>query len=163
NASEMARQCGRSNSAIPNASERTFFPSVFDFIDLIPAWRNRPAAGHQAAESIWLAEVWPGRPCGHIREILHGSLVPVKHTPASQPAAFLPKAKFWSNTGQRKPMNPVEALGLALGAGFSSGLNLYATVATLGLLQRFGLIHLPASLEVVSHPIVLGIAVALYL
>ena len=59
-------------------------------------------------------------------------------------------------------MNPLEALGLALGAGFSSGLNLYATVATLGLLGRFGLIHLPPSLEVVTHPIVLGVAVALY-
>jgi len=60
-------------------------------------------------------------------------------------------------------MNPLEALGLALGAGFSSGLNLYATVATLGLLERFGVIHLPVSLEVVGHPVVLGIAVALYL
>jgi hypothetical protein len=59
-------------------------------------------------------------------------------------------------------MNPVEILGLVLGAGFSSGLNLYATVATLGLLQRFGIIHLPASLQVLSHPWVLGIAGALY-
>ena len=59
-------------------------------------------------------------------------------------------------------MNPIEALGLAFGAGFSSGLNLYATVATLGLLQRFGIIHLPPSLEVLSHPVVLGIAIALY-
>jgi hypothetical protein len=59
-------------------------------------------------------------------------------------------------------MNPVETLGLALGAGFSSGLNLYATIATLGLLQRFGVIHLPASLQVLSHPWVLGIAIALY-
>jgi hypothetical protein len=59
-------------------------------------------------------------------------------------------------------MNPVETLGLALGAGFSSGLNLYATIATLGLLQRFGVIHLPASLQVLGHPWVLGMAVALY-
>jgi hypothetical protein len=59
-------------------------------------------------------------------------------------------------------MNPVETLGLALGAGFSSGLNLYATMATLGLLQRFHIIHLPASLEVLSHPWVIGIAAALY-
>src|SRR5882757_8363982 len=59
-------------------------------------------------------------------------------------------------------MNPVETLGLALGAGFSSGLNLYATIATLGLLQRFGIIHLPASLQGLSHPWVLGIAIALY-
>jgi hypothetical protein len=59
-------------------------------------------------------------------------------------------------------MNPVETLGLVLGAGFSSGLNLYATIATLGLLQRFGVIHLPASLQVLSHPWVLGTAAALY-
>ncbi len=60
-------------------------------------------------------------------------------------------------------MNPIETLGLALGAGFSSGLNLYATVATLGLLQRFGVLHLPLGLQVLSHPWVLGIAIALYL
>ncbi len=59
-------------------------------------------------------------------------------------------------------MNPVETLGLALGAGFSSGLNLYATIATLGLLERFGVIHLPSPLHVLSHPWVLGIAIALY-
>ena len=59
-------------------------------------------------------------------------------------------------------MNPIQTLGLALGAGFSSGLNLYATVATLGLLQRFGVIHLPAPLQVLAHPGVLGIAIALY-
>ena len=60
-------------------------------------------------------------------------------------------------------VNPLQTLGLALGAGFSSGLNLYATVATLGVLQRFGVIHLPPSLAVVAHPIVLGIAIALYI
>jgi hypothetical protein len=60
-------------------------------------------------------------------------------------------------------MNPTETLGLALGAGFSSGLNLYATVATLGLLQRFGVLHLPPGLQILSHPWVLAIAIALYL
>ena len=59
-------------------------------------------------------------------------------------------------------MNPLQTLGLALGAGFSSGLNLYATISTLGLLQRYGIIHLPASLQVLSHPWVLGTALALY-
>jgi hypothetical protein len=59
-------------------------------------------------------------------------------------------------------MNPIETLGLALGAGFSSGLNLYATIATLGLLQRFSVIHLPVQLQVLAHPWVLGIAIALY-
>jgi hypothetical protein len=60
-------------------------------------------------------------------------------------------------------MNPIETLGLALGAGFSSGLNLYATVATLGLLQRFSVLHLPPGLQILSHPWVLGIAISLYL
>jgi len=60
-------------------------------------------------------------------------------------------------------MSIFQTLSLALGAGFSSGLNLYAAVATLGLLQRFGVIHLPAPLEALAHPWVLGIAIALYL
>jgi hypothetical protein len=60
-------------------------------------------------------------------------------------------------------MNLIETLAMALGAGFSSGLNVYATVATLGLLQRFGVLHLPPHLQVLSHPWVLGIAIALYL
>jgi hypothetical protein len=59
-------------------------------------------------------------------------------------------------------MSPIETLSLVLGTGFSSGLNLYATVATLGLLQRFGVIHLPGNLQVLSHPLVLGVALALY-
>jgi len=59
-------------------------------------------------------------------------------------------------------MDPIQTLGLALGAGFSSGLNVYATIATLGLLQRFGVIQLPGSLEVLAHPWIVGIALALY-
>jgi hypothetical protein len=60
-------------------------------------------------------------------------------------------------------VNPLQTLSLALGAGFSSGLNLYATVAALGLLQRFGVIHLPGSLEGLEHPWVIGVAAGLYL
>lgn len=60
-------------------------------------------------------------------------------------------------------MNPFQALALALGTGFSSGLNLYATVATLGLLERFHVIQLPPSLAGLAHPLVLSIAAALYL
>jgi len=63
---------------------------------------------------------------------------------------------------RRPAMNPIETISLVLGTGFSSGLNLYATVATLGLLQRFGVIHLPGKLEVLAHPIVLGVAIGLY-
>jgi hypothetical protein len=60
-------------------------------------------------------------------------------------------------------VNPIQTLSLVLGAGFASGLNLYATVATLGLLQCFGVIHLPEQLQALSNPFVLGIAVFLYL
>jgi hypothetical protein len=60
-------------------------------------------------------------------------------------------------------MSPLETLGFALGTSFASGLNLYATVAAAGLMQRFGFIHLPDSLQVLSHPIVLGVAVTLFL
>lgn len=56
----------------------------------------------------------------------------------------------------------METIGLALGAGFSSGLNLYATVATLGVLQRFGVIQLPGGMRVLASPWVLGIAGFLY-
>ena len=58
---------------------------------------------------------------------------------------------------------PWDALSLALGASFASGLNLYATCATLGLLQRFEVVQLPAGLEVLAHPVVLGLAIFLYL
>jgi hypothetical protein len=59
-------------------------------------------------------------------------------------------------------MNPIETLSLVLGAGFASGLNLYATIATLGLLERFGVLHLPPQLQVLAHPLVLSVAGVLY-
>ena len=59
-------------------------------------------------------------------------------------------------------MTPLQTLGFALGAAFASGLNLYATVAVLGLFHRYEIIQLPATLEVLAHPIVLVIALVLY-
>lgn len=59
-------------------------------------------------------------------------------------------------------MSPLETLGFALGTSFASGLNLYLTVAAAGLLQRYGIVQLPESLAVLSHPLVLGIAIALF-
>lgn len=56
----------------------------------------------------------------------------------------------------------LDALGLALGTAFAAGLNVYATVATLGLLHRFHVVTLPPSLDPLGHPIVLGIAIGLY-
>jgi hypothetical protein len=59
-------------------------------------------------------------------------------------------------------MSPLDTLGFALGTSFASGLNLYATVAAVGLFERFGIINLPEPLQVLAHPIVLGLAVALF-
>ena len=59
-------------------------------------------------------------------------------------------------------MSPLETLGFALGTSFASGLNLYLTVAAAGLFQRLGIIQLPDSLQVLANPIVLGVAIALF-
>ena len=59
-------------------------------------------------------------------------------------------------------MSPIETLGFALGTSFASGLNLYLTVAAAGIFQRLGLIQLPESLQVLSHPVVLGVAITLF-
>lgn len=60
-------------------------------------------------------------------------------------------------------MSPLETLGFVLGTSFASGLNLYATVAAAGIFERLGLIHLPDSLHLLSHPVVLGVAVTLFI
>ncbi len=59
-------------------------------------------------------------------------------------------------------MNIVAILGTALGAAWTSGINLYATVAVLGLLQRFGQVRLPGGLEVLDNWWIIGVALALY-
>jgi hypothetical protein len=60
-------------------------------------------------------------------------------------------------------MSPLETLGFALGTSFASGLNLYATVAAAGLFQRLGIVTLPEPLQILAHPVVLGIALTLFL
>lgn len=50
-----------------------------------------------------------------------------------------------------------------MGASWVSGINLYACVATLGLLSRFSHLRLPGELEVLTNWWVIGIAAALYL
>ncbi len=52
--------------------------------------------------------------------------------------------------------------GFAMGSAWLSGINLYATVLTLGLLQRFQFAHLPGDLEYLGHTWVLIAAGVLY-
>ncbi|MGH7682072.1 MAG: DUF4126 domain-containing protein [Candidatus Eiseniibacteriota bacterium] len=56
----------------------------------------------------------------------------------------------------------LDLIGLTLGISFASGLNVYATVATLGLLSRFHVIALPLHLAPLAHPVVIGLALFLY-
>ncbi len=53
-------------------------------------------------------------------------------------------------------------LSLALGSAWTSGINLYATVTVLGLLQKFGATHLPGGLDVLDNWWIIGVAGFLY-
>ena len=59
-------------------------------------------------------------------------------------------------------MDVLQQLGLALGAAFSAGLNVYATVAILGAAEHFNLFNLPAGLGIIGHPVVIFGAAALF-
>jgi len=57
----------------------------------------------------------------------------------------------------------ISTIAIAMGASWVSGINLYAAVATLGLLGRFSHLQLPGELQVLTSWWVIGVAVALYI
>ncbi len=59
-------------------------------------------------------------------------------------------------------MDVTSTLAMAMGSSWLSGVNLYATVATLGLLGRFANVHLPGSLDSLTSWWVIGIAGFMY-
>jgi len=59
--------------------------------------------------------------------------------------------------------SPRQLAALAIATSFAAGLNVYATVATLGLLARFHVIELPSSLALLADGWVIGGAGALFL
>ena len=59
-------------------------------------------------------------------------------------------------------MNLIGTIAMAMGSSWVSGIRLYATVATLGLLGRFAHLRLPGELEVLTNGWVIGIATALF-
>lgn len=60
-------------------------------------------------------------------------------------------------------MIPFAGLAQALGVAYAAGINVPATIAVLGIAERQGWIsHLPAGLDVVSKPWIIGLASALY-
>ncbi len=54
-------------------------------------------------------------------------------------------------------------LGRTLGFSFTAGINLYATVAILGLASRYGWVELPPQFQAFNHDVVIGVAVVMYL
>ena len=60
-------------------------------------------------------------------------------------------------------MDLLTTLGRTLGFSFAAGLNLYATVAILGLASRFDWVALPPQFKVFDNDIVIGAAIVMYL
>src|SRR6185369_6013790 len=59
-------------------------------------------------------------------------------------------------------MDFISTLAISMGASWVSGINLYATVAMLGLLGRFANLKLPGELDVVTNWWVIGVALFLF-
>jgi hypothetical protein len=59
-------------------------------------------------------------------------------------------------------LSPADLAGLIVVASFAAGLNVYATIATLGVLSRLDVVGLPAPLQMVGDPWVIGVCVVLF-
>jgi hypothetical protein len=57
----------------------------------------------------------------------------------------------------------LETMGRTLGFSLAAGVNLYATVAILGLAARYGWVDLPPQFQVFNHDVVIGAAIVMYL
>src|SRR4029077_12201542 len=60
------------------------------------------------------------------------------------------------------PLSTSRLAALVVASSFAAGLNVYATVATLGILARSGAIELPPSLDLMTSWWVIGASIALY-
>jgi hypothetical protein len=60
-------------------------------------------------------------------------------------------------------MDLIATLGRTLGFSFAAGVNLYATVAILGLAARYGWVSLPPQFQAFNSDIVIGAAIVMYL
>ncbi len=56
----------------------------------------------------------------------------------------------------------ISTVALTLGAGWASGINLYAVILVLGLLGAAGYVDLPAGLAMLSDPLVISAAALMY-
>ncbi len=59
-------------------------------------------------------------------------------------------------------MDALVTLGRTLGFSFAAGVNLYATVAILGLASRYEWVDLPAQFKVFDNPYIISVALVMY-
>ena len=59
-------------------------------------------------------------------------------------------------------MDAVATLGRTLGFSLAAGVNLYATVAILGLATRYGWVALPEQFQVFNNDVIIGVAIVMY-
>ncbi len=59
-------------------------------------------------------------------------------------------------------MDLIATLGRTLGFSFAAGVNLYATVAILGLAARYGWVSLPPQFQVFNNDVIIGAAAVMY-
>ena len=59
-------------------------------------------------------------------------------------------------------MDALATLGRTLGFSFAAGVNLYATVALLGLASRYGWVALPSQYQAFDHDWIIGAALVMY-
>jgi hypothetical protein len=60
-------------------------------------------------------------------------------------------------------LEAVAGIGRTLGFSFAAGINLYATVAILGLASRYGWVALPEQYRVFDNDLIIGAAIVLYI
>ncbi|MCP5007758.1 MAG: DUF4126 domain-containing protein [Planctomycetes bacterium] len=60
-------------------------------------------------------------------------------------------------------MEIISSIGVLLGSSWASGVNLYLSMAGLGIAHRMEWIKLPGDLEVISHPAIVGVAIFLFI
>jgi hypothetical protein len=60
-------------------------------------------------------------------------------------------------------MDLIATLGRTFGFSFAAGVNLYATVAILGLASKYGWVSLPQQFQAFNNDIIIGAAVVMYL
>lgn len=59
-------------------------------------------------------------------------------------------------------MELFNSLGILMGSSWAAGINLYLTTAGLGIAHRLGWITLPGNMESLAHPLVIGIALLIF-